>query len=311
MSSRPFMYTLLALILFVSSYFSVKAFAADKSDYSNDVDVVVISDIDDTIESSHIRGNPLRIFGHAVNYHDAFLGMSLLYQALAKNGARVLYVSGMPVIVDKVIQGATEFLRANSFPGNYILRDSMREDTYTFKVRTISAYLAALQEGHPNKKIHVIAPGDNGEQDIRVLDTISKIFPDVTFDIYIHKLYENGVLKILPVQVPFYTAADLAVQIYNSSINQSGVILEQAQMAKVFESVQYGLSDSDPDTRALVVPKWAELTFEDQQKIRSIMSKTPFQLKRMGERLARSVDARIEEIWDDGGTQFYQHQINE
>ncbi|MGZ3771731.1 MAG: hypothetical protein ACXVCP_18385, partial [Bdellovibrio sp.] len=176
------------------------------------------------------------------------------------------------------------------------------EDTYTFKVRTITAYLEDLQQKEPNKKFHVIAPGDNGEQDIRVLDTVSKNFPNVKFDLYIHKVYENDVLKILPEESAFYTAADLAVQIYNSEINQGKKILNQDQMANVFAEVQSGLSDSDPDTRSLVIPHWAELTDQDEKNIKALMAQSPAALQVASQILMTSIQSRIGEL--DGAGNF-------
>ncbi|MGZ3772031.1 MAG: phosphatase domain-containing protein, partial [Bdellovibrio sp.] len=169
---RYFVKTILLIVFLLSACFSGKASAAALQNGSDKTEVILISDIDDTIENSHVRaGDKLRSLGHVLNYHDDFFGMSLLYRALAENGVRVVYVSGMPKLLDKVTGGATNFLRDNSFPGEEILRNSTDEDTYTFKVRTITAYLEDLQQKEPNKKFHVIAPGDNGEQDIRVLDT--------------------------------------------------------------------------------------------------------------------------------------------
>lgn len=298
MATHNFLNTVLLIVFSASACFSNQSLAETKvgSGDSDNVEVVVISDIDDTIASSHIRGNPIRVFGHAINYNDAFIGMAALYRSLADNGANMFYVSGTPSVVDKVIKGATGFLQVNSFPVDDIfLRQSMKDDTYSFKVRTITGILNSLRQKKPHKKFHIIAPGDNGEQDIRVLETVSKTFPDMKIDVYIHKLYEDGVLKIQEGQAPYYTAADLALQIFNSELNQNGKILSHDQLTRVFEQVGIGLSSSERKKRALVIPAWAELTDMDQKMIQNIMSKSPSPLAGMSQQVTEGISARIHE----------------
>ncbi|MGZ6441917.1 MAG: phosphatase domain-containing protein [Pseudobdellovibrionaceae bacterium] len=288
---------ILAYIFSVSLSVYNSALAKEASSPGADnVKVFVISDIDDTIEKSHIRGGLPSKVGHVVNYHDGFFGMAPLYRALADNGVSVVYVSGMPTFINDLTKGATEFLAAEGFPGEYILRQSLEEDTYSFKVKTITGYLEELKQKEPNKTFHVIAPGDNGEQDIRVLDTVSKRFPDIKFDIYIHKIYEKGVLKILPEQKPFFTAADLALQIFNSKVNLEQHILNESQMDEVFSQVQIGLNDPDPETRSLVLPNWAELTSDDQKSIISIMATVPSKQVGTNKKILAAILRRFKEI---------------
>lgn len=298
MTAHNFLNAVLLIVFSASACFSNQALAkggVGAGDFDS-VEVVVISDIDDTIASSHIRGNPIRVFGHAINYNDAFIGMATLYRSLAENGASMFYVSGTPSVVDKVIKGATNFLQVNSFPiDDVFLRKSMKDDTYTFKVGTITAILNSLREKKPHKKFHVIVPGDNGEQDIRVLDTVRKTFPDMKIDVYIHKLYEDGVLKIQEGQSSFYTAADLALQIFNSEFNHDGKVLSHDQLKSVFEQVGLGLSSSERKMRALVIPAWAELTYADQNMIQAIMSKSPSALTGMSQQVMNGVMARVSE----------------
>ncbi|MGZ3773372.1 MAG: phosphatase domain-containing protein [Pseudobdellovibrionaceae bacterium] len=292
-----------SLMIFLTA-FNLNSLVFAKNDLqSDDVQIILISDIDDTIESSHIRGSFLDKVGHLLNYHDGFFGMAPLYRSLAENGVQVIYVSGMPTLINDVSEGASEFLAAEGFPGEYVLRSSaLEEDTYTFKVKTITAILEQQKKKFPNKKIHVIAPGDNGEQDIKVLETIRKNFPDVELDAYIHKIYERGVLKIQPDQMPFFTAADLAVQIYNSQINHEKKILNLSQIENVIDEVQKGLSDKDPDTRALVIPEWSELTAQDKQQVKNIMSTAPEDLSQKSTSLTTSILGRIKEIGTVGSS---------
>jgi phosphatidate phosphatase APP1 len=73
--------------------------------------IIVVSDIDDTIKWSHILDPEVLVDG--LNYHLAFKGMPELYTSLASAGARIEYVTGAPdLLVGK--------LQINSIPQKVI-----------------------------------------------------------------------------------------------------------------------------------------------------------------------------------------------
>jgi len=106
--------------------------------------IIVVSDIDDTIKWSHILGPEVLVDG--LNPHLAFKGMPELYTFLADAGAKVVYVTGAPDVLiaqlhlnsvpQKVV--STNHFPDGAFPDGTIFLRRVGESTEDFKVATIT-----------------------------------------------------------------------------------------------------------------------------------------------------------------------------
>lgn len=123
--------------------------------------IIVVSDIDDTIKWSHILGPEVLVDG--LNYHLAFKGMPELYTSLAGAGARLIYVTGAPdILVGKLQENSIpqKVISTNQFPQGQIFLHQLGESTEDFKVATIAQIMK------DNSAFDFILIGDNGEKDI-------------------------------------------------------------------------------------------------------------------------------------------------
>jgi hypothetical protein len=260
--------------------------------------VVLISDIDDTIAISHIVNNSKKIlerikyrlqwFGHAFDKFDHLAGMDTLYQFLHHKGVDIRYVSGMPKFVNRVTGGgASNFLETCGFPvgeHSLTLRKGITEPPLAFKMRTIKEIINAEFVGKvASDEVLFLLVGDNGEKDIEVYAAIVKEFPEYVFVTYIHKLYEKGdALALLPGQNLYVTPAELAVQLYH--LNHGLVRAEE--VATIFAEVLDGLEINPKANgvfghikerlgRYLSIPPWAVITPTDLAQVKAALVETP------------------------------------
>lgn len=184
--------------------------------------IMVVSDIDDTIKWSHIPDH-LRRLEDARDPTLAFKGMPELYTSLANDGgAKFFYVTGAPDIgIDQVQLDSIprSVVLTNHFPVVDPVRDiylhKLGEKTEDFKVATITE----IMKGHPG--VDFILIGDNGEKDVETYERLrqdSQLGSRVK-EVFIHKLYEGGnSLPLKPGQRAFVTAADLAAILYGLNL---------------------------------------------------------------------------------------------
>jgi len=238
--------------------------------------IMVVSDIDDTIKWSHILG-PEVIFD-GLDYHLAFKGMPELYSSLAKGGARFIYVTGAPdIILEKqhINSIPQKVVSTNHFPeGDFHLRQP-GEVTEEFKVATITQ----LMKEHSDCDFILI--GDNGEKDV---DTYTRVRHDAEIgsrvkEVFIHKIY-NGLPSLDPKadQHPFVTAAELAAMLFGLNF------LDADDLTVVAKIVQDGMNGKGQD-RNLTVPLAAQLV--------------PDQVDAIYGSLPTTIDAATQTILDD------------
>jgi hypothetical protein len=200
---------------------------------------VVISDIDDTIEFTHLRAFAPGLKAHLnqflglaralVEDDDTFIGMPSLYLELATEGYEIRYVTGaLGYFADE----PDHFLEETGFPSGAIdVRPNAKVATEDFKVAKIKDIMLTRPEAD------FILIGDNGQRDIASYGRL-QADPQVQARIsavYIHRIYPVGIgMALQPGQVSFFTAADLAVQMYlGGKINslQTEAILKMVDVA--------------------------------------------------------------------------------
>ena len=222
-------------------------------------ELLVISDIDDTIQHTQVRPHApglrheiahyWKLAFNSIRNHDAFVGMAGLYGTLAANGARLHYVSGAPQFLFRLPE---KFLQTSGFPvGSLWVRPNLSISTEEFKVAQIAKILDA------NPFADVILVGDNGERDIQVYERISNDprFRDRIKRVYIHDLYPQPIGHALRAgQTPYLTAADLALD-----LNRTGR-LSHMETLPVLRVVEQGLKSAYRSIRTRAFPNWATLT---------------------------------------------------
>lgn len=216
---------------------------------------LVISDIDDTIKTTHVLNAADAVASQAPFYNGIeFGGMSAMYRLLSSqiskvkiyyvsNGLRFMGINSVPAT----------FLAANSYPqaANLSLRSSL--DFYmNTKVERIIDII------YSERPTQLILIGDNGEQDTQVYAEIHRRFPQIPALTFIHQVYstrsypETG--KNLEVdQIGFVTAADLAMELYSRGvIFENGIdwLMQLVMPSLLAENV---LSDGN-----LVFPQWLD-----------------------------------------------------
>lgn len=192
----------------------------------NPNDLVIISDIDDTLRATRVKpdGNYIDL-AHRFYSNQQFFGMSSLYRSLRENGARVHYVTSAP---DFLKSHAVDFLHANEFPiGRTWTRRSLFFRSPEYKFKTISA----LMRNQPGRRFVLV--GDDGEYDPEVFARLKRE-PDLAGRIdasFIHSVYGNN----LQGSQSYLTSADLALR-----MKAKGYISED-QLKAVLEEVRVGM----------------------------------------------------------------------
>jgi hypothetical protein len=201
--------------------------------------IMVVSDIDDTIKWSHILGPEMVVDGP--NYELAFKGMPEVYTSLANGGAKFAYVSGSPDALIAKLQLnfiPQKVISTNHFPQGEIFLNKIGELTEDFKVAKITEIMKA------NPAVDFVLIGDNGQKDI---ETYTRIRQDPEIgsrvqQVFIHKIY-NGAASLEPRadQHPFVTAADLAAMLYGLNF------LNAQDLTSVANIVKQGMNDGGRD----------------------------------------------------------------
>lgn len=218
-----------------------------------DNEVILVSDIDDTIKNSHVLDKDSTV-ANAFVPKNAFLGMAPLYSALAKDKVidEIVYLSNAPKLL--MYPFHKRFLRKTGFPaGRLLLSTGLSNKNH--KVTTLRNL---IKNENPKELILI---GDNGERDTEVYATIQKEFPEVKMTTYIHQAYsqigfhENFGKKLEEGQIGFATALDLSNELMNQEI------LSESSYAKVMNDVIPAALKEGTDKergRPLMFPAWLD-----------------------------------------------------
>ncbi len=228
---------------------------------------ILISDIDDTIKDSQMKPAALSIAATASQYwhmmttilssNNSFIGIPLIYTALAANGVEIHYVSGGIEFFGALPE---KFLQSSGFPkGRLWMRPNLSVKTEDYKLAQIQKII--LSEPTAN----FILLGDNGEKDVTVY---RKLKADPNFgnqirEVYIHHLYSNDIGEVLTSdQKPFLTAADLAIQLLESGA------LTEGQTYQVLRTVEQGLSSPFQGIQRRTFPALVPLDLSDLNQLK-------------------------------------------
>lgn len=231
--------TLVAVFLF-----SVTTWAASP-------EILVVSDIDDTLKISHVLSS-WDSFMNAGRYKNHFRGMSEILVKLEKDQgthAKFAYVSNAP---KSLMEGShRKFIALNGFPlGALYVRDKLDENQH--KLVTIQKLI------DENKPEYVVLIGDNGENDPKFYEAIVKKNPKIQFLTLIHRVYtskkgaKDQGSPIFPGQLSYVTSVEVAEEFfYTKLISENSfnsfvkAIVPEILIEKMTES-----------TGTLAFPKW-------------------------------------------------------
>lgn len=234
-----------------------QAETASSSDAIVSASTLFVSDIDDTIKQTAVRGGT-SVVGGALGSTNEFAGMSILYQHWRKKDApkkEIRYLTAAPGDFDEL---GSSFLTFAGFPGNgssaardaVISGRSFSEESGDFKAQK----LEALFDGAAPKPTLTILVGDNGEQDMiaysRLMDHAQQTGSTTRIVSFIHHVYESQGKPIVAPHQPWLTAADLAVRFYNESW------IDEASLTAVLNEVE--VDSGDRSLSDWVVPSFME-----------------------------------------------------
>lgn len=250
--------------LFVGLFFFLTFLNAVHADPPNFTKVILVSDIDDTLQMTLVKPTSLRDVGRFLldlfKSHDSFVGLSPLYNFLNAKGIEIHYVSGAP---ERIRTIPDKFLQTSAFPVDQLwLRPNLDISTQDFKVQKIKDLIAE----NPNAAF--IFVGDNGEMDTLVYHEIAKLYPEKVLATYIHKLYafgNKGPGKPLEEnQTSYITGAELALSLKNLGFLTA---METKTVLKHVSSAVKGLHRA---VRLRVLPRYAKIEQSDEDYLRHL-----------------------------------------
>lgn len=176
-----------------------------------DNEVILVSDIDDTIKNSHVLDVDSTL-ANAFLPQNAFLGMPDLYNALLedKKVDEIVYLSNAPKWI--MYPFHRHALNREGFPHGRLLLNP----TLSKKNHKLNSIRNIIDNESPKELIFV---GDNGEHDTEVYATIAKEYPEMKITTYIHQVYSQipyhgNTGKLLEEnQLGFATALDLSADL--------------------------------------------------------------------------------------------------
>lgn len=164
--------------------------------------VLLISDIDDTIKTSHVL-DKVEVLVNGVRSDNVLLGMPQLYHLLLNRNPNldVIYLTNA---LEKISGGVhAKLLEKGQFPsGDLILRQSSKDNDH--KIRA----LRELAQTH--RPDAMILFGDNGERDPVIYDQFRREFPRIKMLTFIRQMYSSQDPKrtgaaLQPGQIGFVT----------------------------------------------------------------------------------------------------------
>lgn len=193
-------FTLLALLLSFSAH----------------AQLMVVSDVDDTIKVSHVLDKDSAL-ANGPMVHNAFIGMPELYHAIVElpNMVTLKYLSNAPKkFIGDIHQ---KFLKTNNFPKGDLVTRRWRQ-IFSGNTHKIDSLRRFIKEYQPREMILI---GDNGEHDTEIYAQIRKEFPHISGPTYIRVAYsmigdlEERGKPILPGQTGFASSIDIALDLMN------------------------------------------------------------------------------------------------
>lgn len=215
---------------------------------------LVISDIDDTIKTTHV--NSWEKYANAPLTDNPFPYMSDLYRSIQ---ADFVYVTNAPESMME--ESHSVFLALNHFPkGELYMRPGVFSEKDKFPTLE-----KIIREKQPSV---VILFGDNGEKDPIVYKLIQEAFPEIQFHTFIRWAYDPyQESRFWEYQIPFVTAGEVALHLY-----QWGLVPQDSVMGLVQAgALKLGLPDW-VDCRGHrpqfdVSQEWQQLTWEMEKAI--------------------------------------------
>lgn len=203
--NRPFLLKLKGFIT-VILLISVSAAAS--------TDILVVSDIDDTLKVSHIlskRGSFSSIFDD----DSRFVGMAELFQALGQQNSSIEfhYVSLAPRFL---MEGRhQEFLEENGFPATELhMNPGIKQDP-ELKQKVIRNLIETRQPSL------VLLFGDNGQFDVPVYELMQSEFQNTPMQIFIREAYSSqgkSPHPTRPGQIGFVTSVEVALTLMDMGL---------------------------------------------------------------------------------------------
>lgn len=187
---------------------------------------IVISDIDDTIKTSNSMG----VFGQLYYFlrMGSYPSMSKIYNDFAeeyKGEIEFIYVSAAP----DAIYDQDAWLSSKNFPfGKTLLRATLLEETYQYKMRTIRALIKER-----DCDAHFYFFGDNSSKDRRVYQDIVEEFKIEHFSIYIRDVSTIDTFQRKTFSKSFFTELDLIEDLSFLSEETISFIKKRAQENKL------------------------------------------------------------------------------
>jgi hypothetical protein len=218
-----------------------------------DNEVILVSDIDDTIKNSHVL-DPDSTIANAFLPNNTFMGMPELYQSLLddKKVDEVVYLSNAPKFL--MYPFHHHFLKREGFPNGRLLLNTGLSN----KTHKLNSLRKIIEKESPKELILI---GDNGEHDTEVYGTIAKEYPDTKITTFIHQAYSqigyhNNFGKLLEEnQIGWATALDLSYELMNRDL------LTEASYANVVtEILPRAMKEGNYKERrgAVMFPAWLD-----------------------------------------------------
>ncbi len=211
---------------------------------------LVVSDIDDTIKTTHIAGSLMtkpQILANAVLTKNKFAGMSELYsQILLQNtDAQIIYLSAAPKYIASNLY--SKFLRESNFPmpSNLVLKHIL-DDTFFYKTSYIQKW---INEFKPSKLILV---GDNGQKD----EQIYKFIQDENKHLEIYSFIRVA----YPLNRDFFNYRESNFQYFVSPLSIAEFLLNK-EVLKAAETTSYVLDQLHKTNNISRQNVWSEQVF--------------------------------------------------
>jgi hypothetical protein len=218
--------------------------------------IVLVSDIDDTIKVSHILDKDSAA-ANVLMLKNAFIGMPELYQLISQlpEISGVKYLSNAP---KKLFGDLNEkFIKLNKFPRGELAGRQLRLilKGKKHKLESLHRYVRELR---PRDFILI---GDNGEADVEVYAEIRKIYPQIGGVTYIRQVYSKNGFKgkkgkpLQKGQVGFSSSVDIALDLLNR-----GYLKMDAVESHIRQVVPRILSENDHQVRGhqMAYPEWMD-----------------------------------------------------
>lgn len=155
--------------------------------FSANADVIVFSDIDDTIKKANSMGRAAQVY-HFLK-KKPYLRMRDIYREIQekylKEGEKVHFVY-VSAAYNFIFPSAYQWMAKHRFPlGKIILRNLHSGKTYPYKYSAIKNQLSLFIHGLDKKNLKAYFFGDNSSMDPKVYHDIKKEFPTLRSQIYI------------------------------------------------------------------------------------------------------------------------------